>query len=191
MDAACELMHNRGYGSIGVAEICASADVRKGSFYHFFESKQALTMEVIDMHWARQRAVWIAVLGADCPALHRIERLVRSQVDGQRSAKESLGVVNGCLLGNLALELSTQDALVQRRLAEVFEEQIAMVEAVLVEAESEGTIPTGRTNARGLLAQVEGMVLFAKLANDPDLLDDLWAHTRMLLGTVPEPARAR
>ena len=35
MDAACELMHNRGYGSIGVAEICARADVRKGSFYHF------------------------------------------------------------------------------------------------------------------------------------------------------------
>ena len=38
---------------------------------------------------------------------------------------------------------------------------------------------------------MEGMVLFAKLANDPDLLDDLWSHTRMLLGTVPEPARAR
>ncbi|HCU50381.1 MAG TPA: TetR family transcriptional regulator, partial [Micromonosporaceae bacterium] len=35
--AACELMLSRGYGSIGVAEICARADVKKGSFYHFFE----------------------------------------------------------------------------------------------------------------------------------------------------------
>jgi hypothetical protein len=30
-------------------------------------------------------------------------------------------------------------------------------------------------------AFIGGLWLFAKLANDPDLLDDLWAHTRMLL----------
>ncbi|MFD6676979.1 TetR/AcrR family transcriptional regulator [Rhodococcus zopfii] len=33
--ASGDLMHQLGYAAIGVAEICARAGVRKGSFYHF------------------------------------------------------------------------------------------------------------------------------------------------------------
>ncbi len=34
-----------------MSEICEAADVRKGSFYHFFASKQELAVAVIDRHW--------------------------------------------------------------------------------------------------------------------------------------------
>lgn len=190
LDSACELMHSRGYGSIGVAEICARADVRKGSFYHFFESKQALTIEVINTHWHAQRAAWIAVLDATGPALARLEELFREQMAGQRQAKETGGVVNGCLLANLALELSTQDRAVQTRLEEIFDEQIDLIHLVMEEAEAQGAIPSAnRSTARAVVAQLEGMVLFAKLANDPELLDDLWTQTRLLL-RVPEMSTA-
>jgi TetR/AcrR family transcriptional regulator, transcriptional repressor for nem operon len=185
--AACHLMLNRGYSSIGVAEICARADVRKGSFYHFFESKQALTIEAIDVHWRDQRATWVAVLGTEEPAFTRLERLIRAQAAVQREAKETTAAVNGCLFGNLALELSTQDQAVQAHLDQVFNEQIELVQATLEQAAADGTIPVdraSRTTARAVVAQLEGMVMFAKLANDPDLLDDLWPQIALLLTTA-------
>ena len=186
LDSAAQLILRRGYAAIGVAEICASADVRKGSFYHFFESKQALTIEVIDEYWSCQRTGWEAILGSESTALQRIENLFRAQAEGQRVSKASSGFVDGCLLGNLALELSNQDAVVASRLTAIFDEQIKLLEEVLTEAAEHGDIPatsTGPAKARALLAQLEGSVMFAKLANDPSLLDDLWANTSLLLKT--------
>ncbi|MFI6900689.1 TetR/AcrR family transcriptional regulator [Nonomuraea sp. NPDC050394] len=174
LGAACRLIHSRGYSSIGVAEICAEADVRKGSFYHFFDSKQALTLEVIDAHWAGQRTSWQAILTAAAPAGDRLERLFRSQADAQRQTKQSTGVVNGCLLANLALELSNQDETVRTRLRQIFDEQVELVRTALGPSGSPET-------ARAMVAQLEGMVLFAKLGNDPSLLDGVWTQARLLL----------
>ncbi|SDC43089.1 TetR/AcrR family transcriptional regulator [Actinokineospora iranica] len=184
IDAAGTLMGDRGYAALGVAEICARADVRKGSFYHFFESKQALTVEAVEAQWQRRRATWLDCLGGDLPAVRRIERLVRAQVDSQRADKRDIGAVQGCLFGNLALELSNSDEVVRARVAEVFDAQIALLTAALRDAEAEGSIPPGAATpatARSVVAQIEGMVLFAKLANDPDVLDNLWPQTALLL----------
>ena len=52
LSAAQSLIELRGYSALGVAEICKAADVPKGSFYYFFESKEALALAVIDEHWA-------------------------------------------------------------------------------------------------------------------------------------------
>lgn len=41
-----------------------------------------------------------------------------------------------------------------------------------------------RAAARAVVAQLEGMVLFAKLDNDPAVLGDLWQYTLLLLGVT-------
>ena len=55
LTAAHSLMEMRGYSALGVAEICRTAGVPKGSFYYFFVSKEALALAVIDEHWAAER----------------------------------------------------------------------------------------------------------------------------------------
>ncbi|MFD3545858.1 TetR/AcrR family transcriptional regulator [Streptomyces sp. NPDC058655] len=183
--ATGELMRSRGYNSLGVAEICTRAEVKKGSFYHFFESKQALTVEVVDAYWQGERSCWAGELSAPTPALDRLRRLLDAIAAVQRRMKEDSGTIDGCLLGNLALELSTREPDIQARLKEIFDEQIQLVTTVLRDAAAEGAIPADRASvgtARALVAQLEGMVLFAKLKNDPAVLDDLWPHTLMLLG---------
>ncbi|GAA1544766.1 TetR/AcrR family transcriptional regulator [Kribbella lupini] len=182
--AGRDLLARRGYSALGVAEICAAAGVPKGSFYYFFDSKQALAEAVIEDHWVEQRAQWAALLGSDKAPLERLRDLYDATTEVQRRAQKDTGAVTGCLFGNLALELSARDDEIQRRLQEIFDEQITLVAEVVDQAQRDGTIdvPDAREAARSLVAQLEGSVLFAKLRNDPGELDQLWPHTAALLG---------
>src|SRR5271163_4857802 len=47
---AARLFLERCYHCVGVDELCACADVRKGSFYHYFSSKSELAKAVVDLH---------------------------------------------------------------------------------------------------------------------------------------------
>lgn len=191
LDAACELIKTRSYGSVGIADVCALADVRKGSFYYFFDSKQSLTLEVIDAHWSAQRADWVATLTAPGPVLERLHRLFLDTATEQRRTQGADGAVRGCLLANLALELSNQDRVVQARLNEIFADQVGLIETALHEAAANGEIaPESATAeiARAVVAQLEGMIIFAKLGNAPHLLVGLWPQIRLLLRPLAPPS---
>ena len=51
MDAALDLIWEESYGAVTIDDICKRADVKKGSFYYFFDSKAALAT-----------AIWFAAL---------------------------------------------------------------------------------------------------------------------------------
>ncbi|WP_405009314.1 TetR family transcriptional regulator [Kitasatospora sp. NBC_01539] len=183
LDAAGELLHSRGYTAAGVAEICAHAGVRKGSFYHFFASKQTLTLEAVDAHWAARRTVWDAFAGADGPPLDRLHGLLRAHADAQRADRAEHGSVRGCLLGNLGLELSGHEPGIQARIAAIFAEQAAMVRTLLTEAARTEAVADDEATARAVVAQLEGTVLLAKLADDLAAFDGLWPAVRRLIRT--------
>jgi TetR/AcrR family transcriptional repressor of nem operon len=184
LDAGAELFRQRAYSSIGVAEICAAAGVPKGSFYYFFPSKQALAIEVINEHWNWQRGEWARILGGPGTVAERLRSLFYTTADMQSQALEGTGAVTGCLFGNLALEISSQDDPTRARLQEIFHEQIDIVETVLRDGVASGelrlTDPCAA--AKSIVAQIEGLVLFAKLFNDPGQLDQLWQNSMNLLG---------
>ena len=184
LEAGAKLFGQRTYAAIGVAEIAAEAGVPKGSFYYFFPSKQALALAVVNRHWERQRAEWLRILTARDSFSDRLRALFVSTAEVQRQALTGTGAVVGCLFGNLALEVSAQDDPVRTRLQEIFEEQIDIVEdAIRTAIEAEGlTVATPRETAKAIVAQIEGMVLFAKLFNDPGQLYRLWQNSMQLLG---------
>jgi len=189
IEATHTLMRRRGYGAIGVAQICAVAEVRKGSFYHFFASKEALTVAALREAWAAERRSWRALVDSTIPAVDRLEALVGSQVSAQCEAKKGSGSVVGCLYGNLALEIGPDDDPVRACLAEIFEDQVAIIHDVLKAGVADGSINdarAGRETARALLAQLEGMVMFAKLHDDPAILKGVWTQVLVLLGD-PQP----
>jgi AcrR family transcriptional regulator len=170
LDAAKTLIEQRGYSALGVAEICSTAGVPKGSFYYFFESKQALALAVIDEHWATQRQQWVELLSSDHDPLRRLRDLFEATEDVQRAGQQRAGLVVGCLFGNLALELSNQAEEIRSRLQEIFEAQIDLIEQVVIEAKDAGQASASvdaRDAARSIVAQIEGSVLLAKLLNDP------------------------
>ncbi|MFE1882886.1 TetR/AcrR family transcriptional regulator [Streptomyces diastatochromogenes] len=184
LGAAWSLLEARGYSALGVAEICKAAGVPKGSFYYFFESKEALALAVIDEHWAGQKRAWSAALDGDAEPLHRLRRLFEETEAAQRAGQQSCGTVSGCLFGNLALEMSNQTEAIRARLQEIFDAQVEMVDSVIAEAleRREVDVADPREAARAVVAQLEGQVLFAKLYNSPHRLGALWANCLALLG---------
>ncbi|MEU4409637.1 TetR/AcrR family transcriptional regulator [Streptosporangium sp. NPDC023963] len=193
LTTAQRLIELNGYSALGVAEICKAAGVPKGSFYYFFESKEALVLAVIDEEWAEERGNWRAILGGDGAPLERLRRLFEATEAEQRAEKQSCGTVSGCMFGNLTLELSNRTEPIRARLQEVFDAQVEMVRAVVEEARERGeaTVADGTAAARAVVAQLEGQVLFAKLYNDTQRLDTMWVNCLALLGArLPEQATA-
>jgi TetR/AcrR family transcriptional repressor of nem operon len=184
LGAARTLIESRGYSALGVAEICRAAGVPKGSFYYFFESKEALALAVVDEHWAGQRRDWTRILGGDGEPLARLRQLFEETEAGQRTVQQGCGTVSGCLFGNLTLELSNRTEAVRERLQEIFDAQVDMVEAVVAEARGRGDadVTDPHQAARAVVAQLEGQVMFAKLYNSTERLSPLWQNCLALLG---------
>jgi TetR/AcrR family transcriptional regulator, transcriptional repressor for nem operon len=184
LSAAQSLIELRGYSALGVADICKAADVPKGSFYYFFESKEALALAVIDERWADQERTWTRVLSGQSDPLERLRELFEVTEATQLAGQQSCGTVAGCLFGNLTLEMSNHTEAVRRRLQEIFDAQVDLVTPVIVEAVGRGEVSVAdpREAARSVVAQLEGQVLLAKLYNDTRLLGPLWANSLALLG---------
>ncbi|MGX1267447.1 TetR/AcrR family transcriptional regulator [Streptomyces phaeoluteigriseus] len=190
LSAAQSLIELRGYSALGVAEICKTAGVPKGSFYYFFESKEGLALAVLDEHWAVQRGDWDRVLRSDQEPLLRLRQLFEETAAAQRAGQATCGTVSGCMFGNLTLELSNQTEAIRQRLQEIFDAQVDMVEEVITAARQRGdvTVVDTREAARSVVAQLEGQVLFAKLYNNTASLGALWLNCLALLGArAPEP----
>jgi TetR/AcrR family transcriptional repressor of nem operon len=173
---ARELFHGRSYADVGIKEICSLAKVQKGSFYHFFPSKQDLAMAVIDNmadDWANGFVA--EAFDEALPPIERLDYMVDAIYYWQKAAKNLEGRMPGCLFGNLALEVSTRDEVIRARLNAVFEKASGRFHEALEQAIELGDIPPLDTQATAtaMLAYLEGVILLAKTRNDPDVVRNL------------------
>jgi len=187
--SAVELIHSRSYSEVGVNELCQHAGVKKGSFYHFFPSKQDLTLAALDQFMEMFRREFSGPsFAGDLSASERIQQVFEVMYQHQRTTLDATGHVWGCPVGNLALELSTQDEPIRQKVQQVFEMMMEMVEQLLREAVSDGDLPEMdiTITAQALLAYIEGVLLISKTWNDPEIIRQLAAKVPQLL--IPSPA---
>ena len=180
---AASLWHARSYADVGVSEICEAAGVRKGSFYHFFPSKSALALAVLETR--REQAADYIFGPASKRGSSPLERLVaitEIHYELQSTMKAESGSVLGCPIGNLALELSTQDAPVRERCAELLGDWASVVAQLLAEAvEVEELPPIDVERASSaVVAYAQGLLLLAKTRNDAELIKDLGSGAKQL-----------
>ena len=161
---AARLFLERSYQAVGVDELCQAADVRKGSFYHYFSSKSELAKAVIDLHadlFARRLSGSTAATPAQ--TLHAIPDAIGAI---QTALEAQFGRAVGCPFGNFAAELSTTDDDLRKHLADklaAMERHLAVAchDAAATGALRNGTDPDRLAHA--LLAQYQGIILLAKL----------------------------
>ena len=186
LEATTELIWSGGFHASGVEEICRSADVRKGSFYHYFPSKRELVQEALRTTWEEVRAtVFDPILEGPHRGMARLTALIEAVDRLQRHEFEARGVYLGCAFAGLGQEMAHQDEGLRAVVDEVLDGHVAYFEEAIREAVEAGEAEPGdlRGRARRILALMEGALLVARVANDPERFTEVVA-------AVPALARA-
>lgn len=176
LETARRLFYTRSFADVGVAEICAEASVKKGSFYHFFPSKQDLALAMLDDYRAERGGALLRLSqDTSLPPMERLRQISLRIADVQEDFHHQHNIVPGCPFGNMAAELSTCDEPIRARITEIFTAFEAVIERLLREAINLGDIPDldPPATARAMLAYIEGIILTAKTRNDPRIIRDL------------------
>lgn len=188
IDSAIELIHSRSYADVGVNELCQQAGVKKGSFYHFFPSKQDLTLTALDVLAEEfERRLSGPALSRNLPFAEKIQYLMGLSSQYQRSVSDATGHTPGCPFGNLAVELSNQDEAIRLKVLHIFEMVTDRFERSLADAIASGELPEMDTHltAQSILAYLEGALLLSKTWNDPELIPRLARQIPQLITPVP------
>lgn len=180
--AAKELFLARGYGATTVDAICEKAGLTKGSFYHFFESKEELGLAVLD--WSLQRGGRILAEGPHREVADPVERAL-AFVDHIADCSPELWS-GGCLLGSFALELADTKPRMQEAVSAMFQAVTDNFAAVLEPlAHHDGNQgPTAAELADQLLGTLEGSIVLAKAHRDPSRIPKAIRSFRAALATL-------
>jgi len=75
MDAALDLIWEESYGGVTIDDICKRANVKKGSFYYFFDSKADLAEVAIEEAWQKKRPELDSIFSSTIPPLERLQKV--------------------------------------------------------------------------------------------------------------------
>lgn len=140
IDAGLKALLANGYDGAGISPILTEAGVPKGSFYHFFPSKEAFACAVVEAYAERYRESLAALL--DDPAQspqQRLETYFAALEDELRSEHPP----GGCLYGVLAQTLAPQGGKLRATVRDCFAVWESRLRKVLAEAEAAGELAPG------------------------------------------------
>jgi TetR/AcrR family transcriptional regulator, transcriptional repressor for nem operon len=155
-------IHSMGYAATGVKEILDEADVPKGSFYHYFPSKEAFAKEVLALYvrGEKERADKILRNGKGAP-LTRLRRYFEELI----TVYGPTAKITGCMVGNLSLEMAEHSDSIQSLLHQTFSTWQTGIAGVLQEAIGRGDLAKSNKPvelASFLLNSYEGALLRSK-----------------------------
>jgi TetR/AcrR family transcriptional repressor of nem operon len=161
--AGVAALTSKGFSATGIEEILRAAGVPKGSFYHFFASKEAFGAELIDRY-----ADYFAAkldrffLNNELSPLARLEAFCNNAEQGMRR----FSFRRGCLVGNLGQEMEALPESYRAKLTAVFADWQSRLAKCLEEAKAAGEIASStdcRRWSEFFWIGWEGAVLRAKL----------------------------
>jgi len=179
LQVGTNLINLHGFNATGLDAVLKTAEVPKGSFYHYFRSKEDFGLAVIDGFVERVEERLRACLeDHEVSPLERIRNFITDRMDWFVQNQSS----QGCLLGNLGQEMANSNPRICARLQEAFEMWQERLTTCLLEAQVQGELrkDLGVEQAAGfILSGFQGSVLRAKLAHSPvpiqEFMDTLFA----------------
>ena len=187
IDSARYLFWERGYAGTSMSDLLNHAGVNSGSFYHFFESKEALLRAVLEGYLRALRPMIVD------PAFARTQEPVArifAILEGYRERILQTQCQYGCPLGRLALEIDPENRPAHQLIAENFQGWIGAVRECVEQMRDrlpEGADPEAL--ATYVLAVMEGGVMLSRSYGSVDPFDrtvaQLREHFRLLLNCRP------
>ncbi|MGE6605770.1 TetR family transcriptional regulator C-terminal domain-containing protein [Halomonas sp. NPDC076908] len=162
IDSGAELISQQGYNATGINAVLKTCGVPKGSFYHYFSSKEDFGLAVIERFATTYDETLVALLeDSDTPPLERLKRYFTAGRDHMNECDHA----TGCLIGNLGQELSGQSDTFRDALNLVFQRWEQRFVRCLQAAQTRGDIAkhiAPEALASFILSGWEGAILRAK-----------------------------
>lgn len=167
------LFRTCGYHNTSIFDIATYCNLSKASVYHYMPSKEALGMAVIQ-HVHRETRDHVFKL-AYTPQLSEQERLAQFTQALEEFFANREG---GCLIGNLALEISGVIPAFEALICDYFNEWAQAISHLLKTKYGE---QTALEIAHDSVAQTQGAVMLQRLFRDESHLKRIIAKLRSLL----------
>ena len=137
LETGLRLFAQNGYNGTGIKEIVEAVGVPKGSFYNYFKSKEDFTVDIIGFYSDTLAIHWDDLLAkgpADPLAALRnsFERVI--------SHHEQCEVKTGCLIGNLAAEISEASDLCRQKMHHAAMTWKNRISDYILQGQTRGTI---------------------------------------------------
>jgi TetR/AcrR family transcriptional regulator, transcriptional repressor for nem operon len=174
--AALDLMWEESYGGITIDDICKRADVKKGSFYYFYESKADLALAAIESLWQNEwKPNLDTFFSSSVDPLKRITSYLERVYPKQVALKAKCGRVLGCPVFSLGNEVSPHEDVLGKKLREIFSRKRRYFESAIRDAIADGSIPPcdAAQKALSLSGLIEGIMSQARVMNDAEILKNL------------------
>ncbi|WP_350998408.1 TetR/AcrR family transcriptional regulator [Shewanella sp. TB7-MNA-CIBAN-0143] len=126
-----------GYSAVGIKLILDEVGIPKGSFYHYFASKEAFATAVAE-HYFQQRIQPIAIDSSVnfktnlSTVLNGYHQLIDELFSGSEP--------RGCLMGNLMVEVSSQSPQLHQTLNQLYDQWIGLLSALIQQGQQQGHI---------------------------------------------------
>ena len=175
------IITGKGFSAVGLNEILSAAGVPKGSFYHYFKSKELFGEALLEDYVGDYLASLEALLAPDGSLA--AARLMRYW-DGWRALSDDGCAGSNCLVVKLSGEVADMSEAMRAVLLRGTNDIVRRLAACIEEGYADGSIPAGPDPQQCALALYEmwlGAALLTKLRREPSALDGALHATRSLL----------
>jgi TetR/AcrR family transcriptional regulator, transcriptional repressor for nem operon len=189
LQAALQLVWEEGVGSASVDDICKKAQVRKGSFYHFFKSKAELIIASLEHHFEGARQEFDRVFSASVPPVERLRGFFEFMARRQAQKAEQAGRVLGCPYASAGVSCSSEEQLIREHVEKIFAIYKKYFETALRDGKADGSIPVKDISATvdTIFELIEGAMAAGRIQNSLKPIQNVGRGAFMLLGLEWEP----
>ena len=135
--AGAKAMMTKSYNAVGIQEILTGADVPKGSFYYYFDTKEEFGVAVVE-HYGQSMANTLQKRLSDSTVSPRT-RLLNHFLSIRQYYVDN-GSVGGCLVAKLANEIGSTNPTIREALQKYYDEWVELVARCIGEAQKAGEI---------------------------------------------------
>jgi TetR/AcrR family transcriptional repressor of nem operon len=168
LDAAQALMLSKGFTATTVEEICEKAKLTKGSFFHYFASKDELGRVLLERFCADGERMHAAFAGADPDPLKRVYAYLDNFVK-----EAAASPMPGCLMGMFAQELCDLNPEIRATCERGFAGWAKAFGHLLAEAKAARApkrLFEPQALAEHLIAVLEGSLILARAKEEPGVV---------------------
>ncbi|MBN1882417.1 MAG: TetR/AcrR family transcriptional regulator [Deltaproteobacteria bacterium] len=166
IDTATRLIHANGYKNTSLEDILTAAEIKKGSFYFHFDNKEVLGHAVIDRFHSGTRKMMDTMLSPAVRGEANAYESILRMLDNLTAFMDDSDCRGGCLLGNMALEISDYNDDLRRHLSDIFTDMASRLEEAIAAGQSRGEISTEATPrefAHFIVSVIEGGLMLARV----------------------------